>query len=275
MLRRRIGIRESDTGAGVDPHRSSLPRCVDSHELAIAGHRVRPIGRPMSFSSLASRRYSFSSSARCFLRGTRGADTSKEINVPGESNRGAPPDLANDQAILTFRPRRNIRHVSTLSLALIHAECGKFGAPPRPRIVIDDITHGAVVVGRPPVTRYTRSHCLGATGSGGGASSLPSSTPPRPPPPPPSSSPPPLHGIATQVRLERTCPSYNSKRSYALRLEILLMLFYSPNNYFRFLTLFLIICNKYILTSLIKFYLLTFLAVESIHRSVHGTKIIT
>jgi len=47
------------------------------------------------------------------------------------------------------------------SLAFIHAE---FEAPRPGIVIIDDITHGAGVAGHPPITRYTRSHCLGATG---------------------------------------------------------------------------------------------------------------
>jgi len=138
---------------------------------------------------------------------------------PRRSNRGAPPDLANNRAI------RNpcVPPATEYSPRIIHFILGhsRLSTPcdsgaPRPGIVIDDITHGAGVAGHSPVTCYTRSHCLGATGGGGGASSLLSSTPPRPRPPPPPSSPPPLRGIATQVRLERMCSQNTRSRDYTL-----------------------------------------------------------
>lgn len=128
-----------------------------------------------------------------------------------------PPDLANNRAIRNPCVPAAAEYSPRIHFIPDHSRLSTpcdFGAP-RPGIVIDDITHGAGVAGHPPVTCYTRSHCLGATG---GASSLLSSTPPRPRPPPPplppppSSSPPPLRGIATQVRLEWTCPC-NARRN--------------------------------------------------------------
>lgn len=125
---------------------SSRPLTTLSTEFDLPGGRR--ISRRYSFSP----GYNFSSTARCSLRRTRGPTPPGKVNWPARPGdvRGNSkdrigvylPTLANAQAICNppaakYSPR--------IHFILDHSRLStpyEFGAPPRPGIVIDDITYG-------------------------------------------------------------------------------------------------------------------------------------